>query len=81
METDPSKFYFIAFPFGENGRWYYSRLKSGKKKWTVKRGIAFQFRGGPDLDRALIENSKSSERPLIAEEVPADAHKRWRAKK
>lgn len=78
-ETKPEKAYFIAR--GSPGRMmFYSRYLSGKHAWSVKPGIAIQAYGGEQLVKTF-EKNKANGIELVAVEVPADADKRWRARK
>jgi hypothetical protein len=78
-ETKPDQLYFIAR--GRPGRFmFYSRYLSGKCAWSVKPGIAIQAYGGEQLVKTF-EKNKANGIELVAVEVPADASKRWRARK
>ncbi len=77
-EIDPAKHYFIAMhPGGGSSTWFWSEYLSGKQQWSSKPGIAIRFHGGPGL---VAEIEKKGGK-ICAVEVPADADKRWRARK
>lgn len=59
---------------------FYSRGLNGKNLWSVKPGIAIQAYGGEQLVTTFAKN-KAKGIELVAIEVPADADKRWRARK
>jgi hypothetical protein len=77
-ELRPEKSYFIAQKFGIHGNCYafYSQGLKGKRSFTSKPGIALRYAGGDEL-RAILEKHPE----LVFLEVPADADKRWRARK
>jgi len=71
-----SKAYFLSNkgPMGYYS--FYSEWMSGKRGWSSKPGIAVQFFG---TDQFKAELSKHPD--WVALEIPADADKRWRARK
>ena len=78
-QTSEDKLYFIARTFSQGrGFDYWSLYLSGKEGWSVKPGIAMRFYGGAALVKTFAKNPQAN---LVAIEVPADADKRWRARK
>ena len=78
-ETKEDKSYFIARSYN-NGKSFdfWSCYLNGKENWSIKPGIAIRYHGGESLIRTFAKNPQAE---LIAIEVPADADKRWRARK
>ena len=72
------KLYFIGLrPVSRLAPWmFYSEDKSGKRRFTVKPGIAIRYRGGDELRKAVASRSD-----CCCVEVPEDADKRWRARR
>lgn len=79
---DPAKSYFISLRHHDaHGRphyTFYSSYLSGRTTWSTKPGIAIQYQGGDTLRNDILKNNHLD---LVALEVPADADKRWKARK
>lgn len=67
--------YFIGKIVGP-GVWLHARGLNGKLQWSEKPGIAIRCEGSDKFRAYLAENTG-----CVAVEVPADADKRWRARK
>lgn len=77
-EIKEGALYFIGMnPGGSAQVWFWSQYLSGKETWSGKPGIAIRYKGGPALVAMMKENGEK----YFAVEVPADADKRWRARK
>lgn len=77
-EIVPDGTYFLAMtPQGNGGTWFWSRYLNGKEQWSSKPGIGIRFVGGPALIAKITEHGGK----ICAVEVPADADKRWKARK
>lgn len=77
-EIIDGKLYFLALkPVSHVGEWlFYSELKSGKRQFSKKPGIALKYKGSDDFRKAF------DGRPdLCAVEVPSNAGSKWRARK
>lgn len=83
-EIVEAKTYFIArkwIPGNSHTPSYlfHSRLLNGKSDWTSKPGIGIHYVGGAALMEELLKDR--GEVVLVAIEVPADASKRWKARR
>lgn len=82
-DLDPTKEYFLMIIWvGGHGlrSWsVYSRLLNGEKSFTSKPGIGVRFSANGAKD--TLQRNKHKIEGLVAVEVPADADKRWRARK
>lgn len=84
---EEGKIYFFAKTYGR-GFDFWSQWKNGRKCWSGKPGIAMRFQGGTDFRADIERNQKKFDAEMgdkapkfMAIEVPADADKRWRARK
>jgi len=70
--------YFIGRePLSRLSQWtFYAELKSGKRQWSSKPGLAIRYVG---CDKLRKEVSKHE--GVACVEVPANAEKRWRSRK
>ena len=70
--------YFVGKrPVSRLAEWlFYSELKNGNRQFSVKPGIALEYAGSDELRKFFRENPD-----LCAVKVPADAKKRWRARR
>lgn len=78
-QLDPKKDYFIGIIRGSEERpcyEFWSRCLNNAKQFTSKPGIALRYAGDEGL-RTLLDNDAR----LVAIEVPANAARRWTARK
>lgn len=77
-DVQDGKTYFIGRRLESNavGQLFWSRPLRGKDQWTVKPGIALRYTGDDDFREVLRKNPIA-----VAIEVPANADRRWRARK
>ncbi len=74
-EVKDDEKYFIGKVVGP-GVWLHARGLSGKLQWSEKPGIAVRYEGNDKFREFLTANSG-----CVAVKVPADADKRWKARK
>jgi hypothetical protein len=69
--------YFLALrPVTDMGQWmFYAELKSGKRQFSLKPGLAIKFLGSEKL-RCTLKDSPD----LCAVEVPPNADRKWRSR-
>jgi hypothetical protein len=77
-EIVDGKVYFVArVPESRLAPWMFYSDRNVKAEWVMKPGIATQFIGAEPLREKL----RGTAGICVAVEVPADASKRWRARK
>ncbi len=88
-QLDPSKEYFVSLvrtygPANTKSYEFWSQPLRGKECWSGKPGIACRYLGDERLVKFITRNNDTMDKSfqqLVAVEVPADADKRWRARK
>ena len=70
--------YFIGMrPVSEHGQWnFWSELKNGKERFTIKTGIAVRFKVCEKLRKKMSEDKR-----LCCIKVPPNADRKWKARR